>query len=514
MSNVKIHIKLFSLAFIALVLQSQVVDAQINHIHSQNIGMGGSATAYTQNYQAIFTNPANLMFNDRDTQASFGFSGIGVGIGGPLANISLYNEYFTTGRHIQSDKAIEISERWFGSDPNSFSRLGSQVDVVPLGLHARIGDQAFGFAVRSRVISSVEMNQGLSLLGLTGFNSDIFEDFVPVSTVGEVISTVEVAFSYARKIWESDFFILPGSHSLHAGVTPVYVMGMGYASFGMESNLRIRELEEDLTHEYDIFLNTTGSLSAEIDRYVRDVDDAQNSQGISFGSYLGDGLAGLGSPQARGLQFNFGLTYEWNRGEIAPSDFWGNGQNILRLSLTTKDIGSLNFTDDPRNFSSNGTLQWNGINIDRERIDNEFNGSRSDYISYVLTDSLANEVYLDFQSESVNGFRVQTNPAVNLGAAYTYGRATAVFDIGKGFSNTGMINNRVYAAFGGEYLLIDKIPIRAGIRTGGFNSTLYSFGTGVNLRQFEFSVGAMSRPNSGSRGNAIVFAWSGFQFRL
>lgn len=501
-------------AILILIGLMAPAQAQLNHIHSQNLGMGGSGTAFTTDYHAIFINPANQMFNDRGTRFSFGMAGFGMGVGGPIVNIGVYNDYFTTGRTIDAATSVELTDAWFGNGSNAKGSLGMNLDLVPLGFSFRTPTQAFGFAVRTRFMNTFEMNKGMLQLGLTGFSSEVFSDFMQVNTSMDVLNSMEFAFSYARKVWESDFFYYPGKHTLYAGITPVFAMSYGYASFSMDSDLRIRANEQDLTHNYSISFETVGDLSKSIQQFLDDKDSAEDPTEINLNDYLDSGFDDLGSVQGSGMKFNAGLTYEWDRGEIAPDRFFGQGRNIIRVSLTAHDIGAIAYNNNPMTFTSSGTFQWDGIDLDQDRIDRDFDGDRNEYINYVLTDSLVNEVYFNFSERNDGTIRQTTTPSLTLGMAYNYGRASAVFDFSKGFNNRGIHSERVMSSIGGQYLIIGAIPVRFGMRLGGFTSPLYSFGTGLSLRNFEFSVGAMTRSSSGSRGNAIMFAWSGLHVRF
>lgn len=494
-----------------ITLQSE---AQINHINAQNLGMGGAGTAFTHDYNAVFLNPANLMFNDRNTTMSFGFFGGGIGAGGPVFNLGVYNDYFTSGRTIDATTSVELTDIWFGDGTNASGSLGTHFDIVPVGFSIRTPNQAFGVAFRSRFNNTNEMDKGMVKLGLSGFDSDIFSSFTPVNVSTDVMSTAEIAVSYARKLWEKENFYFSGTHKLYAGISPVYVMGFGYTSFSMDSELRIRDQEEDLTHNYTITMQTVGQLSDEIQRFVDDVASSENSSDLNFGDYLSDGFGDINSMMASGININMGLTYEWDRGEIAPSSFLGSGRSIVRISLTAQDLGAITFDNNAREFTSSGSFHWEGFDFDQERIDNDFNGERSEYIEYVLTDSLVNEVYLNFTGRDVDQFTRRLSPTVTLGSAVTYGRASAVLDIGKGFNDRGIQNDGMFLSLGGEYRIADIIPIRAGLRLGGFTSNLYSFGTGLSLRNLELSFGTMTRPSSGDRGNAMLFAWSGLNLKF
>jgi hypothetical protein len=62
--------------------------------------------------------------------------------------------------------------------------------------------------------------------------------------------------------------------------------------------------------------------------------------------------------------------------------------------------------------------------------------------------------------------------------------------------------------------LLGFIPLRVGTRIGGYSSTSYSAGIGLDFNFLEFTVGASSVANSENNGTAAGVAWSGLLIRF
>ena len=52
------------------------------------------------------------------------------------------------------------------------------------------------------------------------------------------------------------------------------------------------------------------------------------------------------------------------------------------------------------------------------------------------------------------------------------------------------------------------------MRSGGSTSSAYTFGTGLNLRNFEFTLSLLTVPNSEANGSGLSMAMSGFVIRF
>ncbi len=497
------------------LIPGQLSHAQGIHTTANNMGLGGGGGAYMNGYHANFINPANLMLPDRGRRVSVGLlGGLSTAAGGSLVNISLYNDHFTTGRMIDTEAAVRISDDWFGSGSGSMGYMGVNLDVIPLGVSYRRDDMAFSTAFRVRTMATTGMSKGLFQLLLTGPNAEVFGNGRSVNLNVETLAMAEWSFGYAMEVWRNQAEFRPGTQRVYAGVAPKILFGMGYSNMGFDSNLQVTGgSDARLVHEFDYFVQSVGDLTGDLEAYYHE-RRVMDNRDAEFGDFVdGDSFSDAGGVQGMGFGLDIGGTWEWYMRDVSYPVI-GSGPQILRASLSITDIGSINFNNNAGDFRAMDTFIWEGLDIDYDRIDEEFEGESSDYFEHILQDSIGSDIYGNFSPQDISSHRVGLNPMINIGGALTMGRLGVMMDVGKGFNNRGVNSDRMYMALGTEYNLLNVIPLRFGMRMGGYSSFNLSFGTGVNFRSFEFTTSVMTTPSSGSRGANISAAWSGLVFRF
>lgn len=516
MKSIKTRYQIPALLAVVLSLAcTTFVQAQGMHTTARNIGLGGGGGAYMTGYHANFINPANLMLPDRDRKVTVGvLGGFSTGVGGGMANIGLYNKHFTNGDVIDLRKALEISDEWFGSSADAMNYLAFNVNVVPLGISYRRDNMAFSVALRSRVMTTTGLSKGLFELALTGLNSESFGQPKNVSLTNELLVTNELSFGYAMEVWRSTRDFEPGTMRVFAGVAPKIMFGMGYSKVGLESTLQVTGQDTDrrIIHDFEYYVLTIGNLTDGFDDYYQE-RRVRNNKDADFGDYVDDdSFSDLGGVMGTGLGFDLGATFEWYIQDVNYPVI-GSGPQILRASLSLVDLGSIGFDTNAGEFRAVNTFTWEGLDIDFDRINEEYE-DLDDYFDYVLEDSIASDIYGNFSPRVVSSHNVTMNPLFNLGTSLTMGKLGVMMDIGKGYNNRGINSTRMYMALGTEYNLVNVIPIRLGVRMGGYSAASYSFGTGLNFKSFEFTLAMMGSRDSSNGGLNVMAGWSGLVFRF
>lgn len=492
----------------AFLLTTSMLYAQ-RHTTARNMGLGGGGTAYMNDFHANFINPANLMLSDKNVTVGL-FGGISTSGGGQLVNFAIYNDYFTTGRAINEDLTVEISDKLFGSQTNNSRKIGIGADAVLFGFNIKGKKQAVSAAARLRTLSSFSISKGLFELGLAGLNEKLFEEYKAVNISGDVLMVGEVSVGYSREVWSTGTFGEPGSKRLFAGVAPKLMVGLNYYNTQLNSRLKVSEDEMLISHIFDYQLEAAGEISEQMSNYYTDRNNSDTEPVL--GDYLAfDEIAtDMISIKGSGMGLDMGVTYEM----VLPSiPLPGGDHQILRLSLSATDLGTLVFDETAERFSGSGQFDWRGLNYDTDRMNAEFDSSFTDYASHVQ-DSIGTNVYGDFSPENISGMKIDLMPMINFGAAYSAGKWNMMFDLGKGLNSRGMNSRRLSSAFGIEYNLFNIFALRGGVRTGGQMGTAYSLGTGLNLKFLELTVGAMTSPNPFDNNINIGAAWSGLVLRF
>jgi hypothetical protein len=287
---------------------------------------------------------------------------------------------------------------------------------------------------------------------------------------------------------------------LYAGVAPKYLVGMQSAELNFNSDLTVTPVTATnfggITHEFSYSGDFYGELATILSDYAdeRQLDpDAE----LDF-DYTGSDVGTVGN----GWGVDLGATAELDV-SLPVLNFFGKNQ-VLRLSMSITDIGSITYKKDPKQIAANGTVVIDGD------VGNEDPG---DYWEN-FADSLENDVYLNFSARDGENKKYSLPGMYNFGAALTLGKLTTTLDYGFGFNNIGTNSRRSALTLGAQYRLLGFIPIRVGTRLGGYSSAAYSAGIGLDFRFLEFTVAASTVANSEKHGSSATVAWSGLVIRF
>jgi hypothetical protein len=176
----------------------------------------------------------------------------------------------------------------------------------------------------------------------------------------------------------------------------------------------------------------------------------------------------------------------------------------LRVSLSLTDQGTISYNNNPMVFNGKGTFEF-----DPEIGDED----PSDFFND-LADSLQNDVYGNFTSESSVERSYDLPATVNLGAALIVGKLLVSGDISYGFNDISNNITEPIFTFGTQYRFFDFIPLRFGTRIGGGTSTAFSTGLGIDIKNLEFSVGGLIVTDSSIGGASLTGVLSGLILRF
>lgn len=481
--------------------------AQSRHYNSQTLGMGNGGTAFIDGYHANFLNPANLMINNtgRKPKRQIGlFGGFGLQTGGSLLNQAVYDDYLTSGLTIAGTTRENMLDDWFGADVSNTRTIDFNMNFVPFGFSNRGKKTAFSLATRVRTLNQFDINRGFAELAFYGLDSDNFGSGRDVNMGFSTLSYAEFSFGFAMEIpvpltglVESLPFI--NGISIYAGAAPKYIVGLQAVDFDFNSTLTVDPAgtaNQGISHAFNYELTSYGDLSEQLTNYSNARQNNPNAKLDDYLDYSGSDIGSLGS----GLGLDLGVTAEIDV-SLPALGLLGNRQ-VLRISASMTDIGSVTYDDRPSTVNANDTFVF-----DADAGDD----SISDYFDS-LSDSLENDVYGGFTAQSI-GERVYDLPTMfNLGAALTLGKLTATVDYGYAANDVGRNLKGSSMTLGMEYRLLNFIPIRFGTRYGG-KADVYSFGTGLDFRFIDFTIGLMTVSDTGD-GTDFTVATSGLVLRF
>ncbi|MGM0546583.1 MAG: DUF5723 family protein [Bacteroidota bacterium] len=480
-----------------LVVGGSVAQAQSGHFSAKSLGMGATGTAYLDTYHANFVNPANLMLNAKTKPSTTVgiLGGVSATAGGSLLNVSVYNRHFTSGDVVGATALDE----WFGNSMGNTRSMGMEVDLIPLAGSWRGDNMAVSLAFRNRVLASGSMNRGLSEILMTGISQERFADPQPVNfgSKGVAFSELSAGFSY-KLLTLPNLFGLAKNVKLYAGGAPKYLIP--HYTSGIDFNSTLQVTDNEVIHDFNYTFNTVGELTDQFQEYYQARQDP-NFDG-EFGDYVDPDGNSFSGVQGAGFGLDIGGTLEMDlAGPLAGAFSWIGGEKSLRLGLSVTDIGSLKYTENGQSFSADETFSWEGVDLEDGLSDN-------------FADSVRKQIYGNYQPDDQKEVVEKLPTKMNFGAHLQAGKLGFSFDLQKGLYETGMNSPRVALGVGAEYKLLNIIPLRAGYRTGGNTSSSLTLGTGLELRNFEFTVGTLTVPNSENRGTGMGGAWSGLVVRF
>lgn len=474
------------------------VKAQSGHFSAASLSMGGTGTAYLDTYHANFVNPANLMLNSGSKPStSFGLvGGISATVGGPLLNISAYNKHFTTGEVVNAEDALND---WFGTASANTKGMGMELDLIPVAGSWRGENMSFSLALRNRTFFSGSANRGYAEVILSGITQEHFGDPKPVNFSSKAVALSEVSAGFSYKILKlPTLFGFAENVKIYGGIAPKYMIPHYTSSIDFNSTLQVTD--KQVVHNFEYTFRTIGDLTSQFGQYY---DDSQNENfDGSLGDYVEPDATNLTAVQGSGFGIDLGGTVEMDlSGPAAQAFSWIKGPKSLRVGLSVTDIGSISYDKDAGSFTANDTFTWDGIDLE-------------DGFDDALSDSIRKEIYLNYEPGSDDKIVEKMPMKMNLGGHLQLGKLAFALDLTKGFNDVGMNSRRVALGIGAEYKFFNILPLRAGYRTGGLTSSSVTFGTGLELRNFEFTFGGLTVPDSKNRGSGIGGAWSGLVFRF
>jgi hypothetical protein len=413
------RILIFFTAGLIIAGWSFSADAQSTHLTAKNLGLGGGGTAYVDGYHANFINPANLMLGEgREPRFTFGLlGGISTDLGGPLVNINVYNQYFTTGATVTGSLAEEALNKWFGADPTQMKRLGIQTDIIPVGLSYRGKNWGASLALRSRLLLNTAVNKGFAQLGIMGFDSDVFSGGQPVNFSAEALSFYEVSAGFSIKLLEIKNLGFARNVKVYAGAAPKMLLGANTSKINFNSVLTLKGAGQndidEIIHDFEYTFETNGELTDQLKQFYEDRQTQQDTPDIS--DYVDPAPEDFYGINATGYGLDLGGTIEMDLNLPVLGAFF-KGPEHLTVGLSLTDLGSLSFDQKVDRFKADDVLDWKGFNFDQNEIDKKYNGNRDDYVNHVLQDSIATEIYGSFSPQGVASLNRILPTMLNFGS--------------------------------------------------------------------------------------------------
>ncbi|HET6527258.1 MAG TPA: DUF5723 family protein, partial [Balneolaceae bacterium] len=337
--------------------------AQSTHLTAKSMALGGGGAAYVSGYHANFINPANLMLESDQPRITLGLiGGISSTAGGPLANIHVYNTYFTKGLTVTGSIAEEALTKWFGSDPAAMKQFQMRTEFVPVGLSFRAGNWAVGLALRSRVLMNTAINKGFAQLGILGFDTEVFGEGQPVNFTAEMLAFYEASLGLSVKLLEIENAGFAKNVKLYAGAAPKLLLGASTFRFDFNSVLTLQGADQnaidEIRHDFNYRLETTGEITEQLTEYYRARES--QSEAPDFNDYLDPAAKNFYGIKTSGLGLDLGATMEMDL-HMPIIGAFSKGAEHLQVGVSLTDLGSLSFTEKAGVFAADDELVWRGF---------------------------------------------------------------------------------------------------------------------------------------------------------
>ncbi len=457
-------------------------------LSAQNTALGGGGTAYLSGNEAIYWNPANTAINDRKGIVHIGLAQTGIRYEPVLSSDVIGEQFFnfTDSYYPYQPWATDISSTQRQTILNENyprSRLTSQhqtrTDIILGGISWYRGEETLSLSARARYSSRIAVGRGWYSNDFISREDQEIRDFTLNQHVNQ---NLEIALGYGR-----EFTFVEGLFSrlskLYVGISPKFIVAGPHFSATSEAQ-QIRD-DNGNTEKYttDFSYHASGAYSRMTRNYIAsgDPQTAINNnldQQLSF------------TPTGYGGAFDFGLTY------LIPL---GSELNILennldrsvvgkslRISVSINDIGMIHYNEDPISLSTPADTMEIGNEPIKESM---FIGSGGQYLTYFDETEEVPNPFESSNNPSDDNFSTLTPTSLNTGILLDLKRIKFMGDLTLGFNNNAFTNTKLAMHLGLELRPIEKIPLRAGTRFAAGLPPHVSFGTGIETRYWDFTVG-------------------------
>lgn len=452
-----------------LALAPGAVHGQSGMRSVRAVSTGGGTSVFDTGPAALYSNPANLTVGPGDHSLEIQLFRVGAYHGGDFYQFEHIDPlFYDNEKALSNEEQKAVLDDWFGRDQQTAS---TYLEVIPLSITHRPSETpwAIGFGIRGRTFQTSAVNKGIFDVLLRGTGED---RTVPVDGRSRAYATVDVtgAFSYR-------FSSVP----LSVGVSPRVILGTAFADGELNSQVTVSG--DSLVHRFDYIARAAGPLSTGL----FDTFNAFNDDPV--GDVVGgsSGIAGVGG----GL--DLGATYT-----VRPG---------LLVSASITDLGQITWTQDAQTVTpSKDVFRFEGVSLDFDRIDNQYDGATGEYIEDQV-DSLAHDAYEDVDRDR-SSFSTGLPTTLHLNSTWDQGIVTLNGGASIGLNeNAGAVPSPAALHVGGT-LNLGLFPIRAGARFFGTQAVALSGGFGLDLGFYRFDLGASITPSTSTLGSGARYAVS------
>lgn len=457
-------------------------------ISADNMALGGGGTAFVSGFEASFLNPANLAIPSHEGRLHIGLGHMGLSyqpvLSATSANTQLSNFKssfypYTAGSHLITgeQRTLLLAENY--GDNGVRSQHLNRADLIIGGFLLQKGDEAYSFAIRSRMGSRIETGRGWYSYEFQD-NSD--EDRIRDFTLNQQKQQLyEFSFGYGREFTIINGLI-PRLSKLYVGIAPKVVISGMYHDMEYDARYSITDTEE-IIYNSDFSFRSTGNFSRASTSYMSTSDVEQAISG-TLDREVATKSGGYG------IGFDFGFTYLVPLGGELPTEKaereHAEVNKSLRISFSITDIGAVRYYDQPLQLTAGqDSLQTS----QQEITQTMFTGAGGQYLAYFDEVSSFSNPFLSPDTESRSGFIQMLPTSINTGLLFELNRLKLISDLTLGLNNTAFTTTKLAVHLGMELRPHLQIPLCLGTKIAAGAPVNVGFGTGFESRHWDFKVG-------------------------
>lgn len=458
------------------------------------MGLGGGGTSYITDYEALFTNPANLQLREKNysLQISLGESGAYFDTPLRIRNGRERMEFF--GESLQTpqpgvftftdDERQLLLNRYYNNN-RTFRQMQSGAVVNWLGIKWFGEEKSYAFAIRTRQSSRYSVGRGF-------YDSEPVEDgdlqLINRSLTHRYQTLHEISFGYSESFsFLSGLF--PRISKFIIGLAPkVVVAGPGYSTQYTNNYTRAQSTDpwsRDASYNFE----SSGMFTRYADRLATGMSPFDDLGPITQ-------LSELMTPTGIGAAIDIGVTYLFTFGDDLSLIRRGEEptEKSLRLSFSITDVGMLHTFGDPLRVDSDRNLSENSN--PGPLSDQYFAGALLQDFTFVGAGDNEEHPIQNLQSSSRDPYLSLLPTSLQTGILFQINRIKMMGDFRLGLTDNAFHSTKLTSYIGTEVRLLPFLPLRAGTRLATDLPGYYSFGAGFETSHFDVNAAVQFRSTS------------------
>ncbi len=457
-----------------LLVMAMVLPVYGQPLISPNQTALGYGTAYTSGGAAHFYNPANLMIQTRPEtyQVILGMGGIHNSNGLQIDRLDQFPEHIQPWfmpENIPETAILSRSDLDYMFEEGHRYNPKRSYEIIPFGIRWSSGSSARSVAVRSRGLSTFDMNRNwydVRSGELTGAENGSFKRLL--NDTYHVYH--EVSFGFAREVTMFNRWYA-GLNTLLMGVSPKIIIGGMHSEINFTSEYAATD--DDWINSKQMEMRAAGDMGAFIsDLLLRgNVEQAFENKLNRFSNLNVSGW---------GAGLDVGLTYILPLGDdlsLSPHSKEPLRKS-LRFSIAFTDLGMVRYH---RNSS-----EWHSDMAPRHYIDLPesriyYSGQPGEVFRY-LDDDPAEQSILEFMVQSdETSYNVPLPAAFHFGTAFQYDRFTSLVDLNYHYNVSAYEKAGWTASFGTEIRILRFLPLMGSVQLDPDSDISFGAGAGIDL---------------------------------